>query len=583
MNGLLPILPKILQQPPAWVTDFYSKFHVSKARFDAIYAVHPENERRFLTLANWLREKVFPIGCFAGAGISKPYNFPDWKEFLGQSAEKMGLAAEIAPLLEAYRFPEAAQLLEDSNPQAFEQIIRGRFSHRNIVPELRGVGACLPFLSFHYLITTNFDFVLEGIYQMAGMQLKPVFYGANPSFVRAAVTEDLVPLLKIHGEYLQQKVLTSREYEQFYAADAPLAGHLAELFSEMPFLFVGFSLQDEYIRRALAAARDAAERRPIPHFALLHAQTEAEALARDAEFTELGVHPIWYLGPGHGMAETTLGTLAFMAWPNLDLWEVAEALETGDLKFGRNASERMVEARPQCHVSRMAYAYCLAGDVDWDERLLDRDYLLRASSRISEAIGAIGNFAEGYALRAMMYQQMFHLDLAVEDLTKAIELDSSLKPMLLALRGTLRFMFLDGRNEARTDFAQALELLPPEAAEHSLPAWMRFYIAVIDMKNGQDGAVDRLRAVMDEPTFQTPENKSFRTQIKNLLWLARPLYRFSFFRKHIFNQLNFNTRASGFAVWLGQSGIIHYFAKRQLRREARRAEKRRKKESARKA
>lgn len=101
----------------------------------------------------------------------------------------------------------------------------------------------LPFLFKGPAITTNFDRVLENVYQDAGRRFDQVILPGRRELEK-----------KIHGDIGREMIeyrsiiFTERQYQDNYEEGSELVNRLSKWFSSSPLLFLGCSLEeDEYL------------------------------------------------------------------------------------------------------------------------------------------------------------------------------------------------------------------------------------------------------------------------------------------------------------------------------------------------
>jgi hypothetical protein len=503
---------------PQWVIDFFSNFYISPDInfWEEIISIHPQNKIRLDELLTIIQNKPFPIGAFAGAGISKSYAMPTWGEFLTDAAKQMDAEGYIDQMLAECRYPEAAQVLEDHDADSFEDIIRKKFSHQQIVPQLLGVGSLLPFLPFDYLITTNFDNILEAIYHLAGMTINPVIYGAHPSFARAAQMEKMLPLLKIHGDYLNGRILTQRQYEKSYGKDSPLYSHLVDIFSTISFLFIGFSFTDVEIKEAL---KEAKAKSNIPHFVIIKANSREYALENDLSLTDLGVYPIWHTGD-HTQASKILGHFVNYLRKDFILGGLGICLShKGVLNNTLEDCEALLAERPGCHPYQLAYVNSLLSSVN-STSAEGFDEISEHIARIDKAIGRQTVSAEAYELRALLNLQRFSFDESYNDLTKAIKHGTTEPGSVYALRGVINLHYKLNSKEAKEDFITALTF--SKHMEPPLRQTVEFYLVTIAIYNCENNALANLQKFFLQKDLSS-EMIEIKKQLRSVIFGFRVL------------------------------------------------------------
>jgi hypothetical protein len=152
-------------------------------------------------------------------------------------------------------------------------------------------------------LTTNFDRVLETVFDEAGRRFDECVVGAPPSRVAQALHVNVALLWKLHGDFKGEadRVLTKSQYIEHYGHSDPTQFDwlkpLPRLFDNLlvgrPVLFLGSSLHQDRTVRILHAF---AQRHPgVGHYALLaHPGEEAQCLDRARALSNVGVRPLWF-------------------------------------------------------------------------------------------------------------------------------------------------------------------------------------------------------------------------------------------------------------------------------------------------
>lgn len=247
------------------------------------------------------RQSVIP---FVGAGLSRPTGFPLWGAFLkGLTAEYPAISDQVRGHLAAYRYEEAAQVILDRmGPDVFAEAVQNAFGSR--IRTLKGPVQLLPLLFRRGCLTTNFDYVLNRVYEASDCRLKGEFAGARLNEAPRRLADEPHCLLRLHGEAdsSQGRVLTGSEYDGCYGD----GGNYRELFklliANTSLLFIGCSLSVDRTVQVLREIKQAAVVETPRHFAFLPL---TEGMDREARRTELGqadIHPIWYPPEDHDQA-----------------------------------------------------------------------------------------------------------------------------------------------------------------------------------------------------------------------------------------------------------------------------------------
>ena len=137
------------------------------------------------------RNLVIP---FVGAGMSVPFGYPQWGEFLLKTAELVGKAdiESVKEHLGAGRYEEAAELLIIALEQrCFNDQMESYFGDEVRKSKiLSGAILQLPRLGSGPVITTNFDGLLEEAFRSQGHPFELVVTGSNPGQAIGALQQD---------------------------------------------------------------------------------------------------------------------------------------------------------------------------------------------------------------------------------------------------------------------------------------------------------------------------------------------------------------------------------------------------------
>jgi len=256
-----------------------------------------------------------PLGVipFVGAGMSAGFGFPQWGQFLNQIAKATTLRDEIASLIEAGDYVEAAERLEQHlHPDEFQRLIADTFEREPDPAKLdTGALSFLPFLTQGPVLTTNFDRVLEHAFRVAGRPFKEIIPGRYPDRTMAAIHRNQRALLKLHGEARDRtfRVFTNPEYEAAFDTGPVTLTSMAWLtFTNRPLLFLGCSLEQDRTVAVLQKVHD--ELGGLPHYAVLathHSFPRREE--RERQLRTMGISPLWFAPGDFDEIERLLGDL----------------------------------------------------------------------------------------------------------------------------------------------------------------------------------------------------------------------------------------------------------------------------------
>ena len=173
-------------------------------------------------LAALVEQMQTPVGIipFVGAGMSMPLGFPSWTAFLLEAANAAGKLGVVKRHIARGEYEEAAEILVKAlTPSGFQDRVEARFGDRVLVgKQLAGAVTELPLLNNGPVITTNFDRVLERVYQAAGCPFDSVVYHSKVNLSVQALGRNDSVLVKLHGDWAdpENRVLTASEYAKSY-------------------------------------------------------------------------------------------------------------------------------------------------------------------------------------------------------------------------------------------------------------------------------------------------------------------------------------------------------------------------------
>src|SRR5256714_6837550 len=200
---------------------------------------------------------------FVGAGLSIPFGFKGWQQFLLAQGKSAGIEKKIKQRIKDGEYEEAAQdLLNALAHRAFSDALSDAYGdHKLVGVSLQGTVCYLPRLASGPVITTNFDRVLEKAFEESDARFESVVWGAKAEIAQKAVYQNKRMLLKLHGDIEDRtdRVLTLSEYRKNYGvADPfridfkkPLPNLLQLLLTGRPVLFLGCSLNQDRVVKLL--------------------------------------------------------------------------------------------------------------------------------------------------------------------------------------------------------------------------------------------------------------------------------------------------------------------------------------------
>ena len=262
----------------------------------------PENANAIDALQRRLTQNPNIIP-FIGAGLSKPFGYPDWLEFLQEGGDLAGKRAEVDDLVSQGDYESAMSVIhEELEGIAYFDFLRRTFDPREASGETWNAAVrFLPAMPKTPIVTTNIDGVLEQVFGEHGSPLE-VIVGARRDRIRIAIEEKQRCLIKLHGDYRDRldQILTSKDYEEHYGRDTrarkqlPFAGIVQNLLAGNSFLFLGFRMEE----RTSKLLKSIAEQGGLhSHWILLPRSSKPAYRERAKELGRSNVRTLWYDEP----------------------------------------------------------------------------------------------------------------------------------------------------------------------------------------------------------------------------------------------------------------------------------------------
>lgn len=258
-----------------------------------------DNEGRFLRLKEiYASGSVIP---FIGAGMSMKSGYPSWSGFLNKVLNETQVEKEeFTGLIDSGQYERAAQLLYDSLPAgSFLEHVENAFG---IERQISGCLQKLPFIFKSAVVTTNFDSLLEKVYQSSDLRgFEEVLLAGDAVDFPKVLGEGRKALVKLHGNARssRNRVLVQSEYDLHYGANKTLETVINAI-SSQTLLFIGCSLTVDRILICLKTIADSRGIENIPkHYAFLRLDEPDQRLERRDQLAECNIHPIWYVDDDH--------------------------------------------------------------------------------------------------------------------------------------------------------------------------------------------------------------------------------------------------------------------------------------------
>ena len=199
---------------------------------------------------------------FAGAGLSRPSGFVDWKELLRELAEEIHLDVD-----------KEADLVEVAQYYCNEKRGRGELNTKilnRFITESQENSSInsLANMPIQTYWTTNYDHLLEDILSKYG---KRVDIKMSPQNLSTTLSESDAIVYKMHGDYLDPStcVITKDDYELYNEKRQLFTTALQGDLVSKTFLFIGFSFEDPNLKYILSRIRNLLDENRRTHYCLL--------------------------------------------------------------------------------------------------------------------------------------------------------------------------------------------------------------------------------------------------------------------------------------------------------------------------
>ena len=231
--------------------------------FEEIMAFHPDNEAVYEEIKGLLiGKRLVP---FVGAGLTQ-FAYYSWSDALKELSKKLtnrNNRTEVNALIKAGKTSDATKLLEAADKLAY---LRGESNLARDLARLFSPNkleqkwdqlpkepiSLLPHLFKELVITTNYDQVLETVYNNAGYPFDRSFLPGSTELLNRLRREGGARVLyKLHGTIVGEKieyarfVFTKTQYDKHYDKNSPLTKELKDYFKEKVMLFLGCSLNND--------------------------------------------------------------------------------------------------------------------------------------------------------------------------------------------------------------------------------------------------------------------------------------------------------------------------------------------------
>ncbi|WP_151834617.1 SIR2 family protein, partial [Acinetobacter junii] len=221
------------------------------------------------------------LAIFAGAGLSKPAGFVDWKNLLREVAEELDL--DIEKESDLVTLAQYHVNSKRNNRAKINQVIIDEFSKDISITENHRILARLPISTYW---TTNYDNLIE---KSLSEIRKVVDIKHEPIQLLTSLRKRDVVIYKMHGDYLHptKAIIIKDDYEKYLLNNGEFYTALRGDLLTKKFLFLGFSFADPNIDYILGKIRASYSEHHQTHYCILKRvqRLENEELA-DFEYRE---------------------------------------------------------------------------------------------------------------------------------------------------------------------------------------------------------------------------------------------------------------------------------------------------------
>ncbi|MBL4713628.1 MAG: SIR2 family protein [Alcanivorax sp.] len=184
---------------------------------------------------------------FAGAGLSIPAGYVNWKSLLKPLADELGIDIEAeTDLISLAQFH-----VNDNGRHRLNQEILDQLGKNSDPTENHKILARLPIETFW---TTNYDKLIEKSIEQTG-KIPDVKYTINQLATTRKGRDAVV--YKMHGDvdHSDSAVITKDDYERYFLDKGPYVNALSGDLVSKTFLFIGFGLSDPNLDYVLSRIR----------------------------------------------------------------------------------------------------------------------------------------------------------------------------------------------------------------------------------------------------------------------------------------------------------------------------------------
>ncbi len=244
-------------------------------------------------------------GLFIGAGLSINAGFPTWKELILELIDKVkketrtpvSKTDELTSLVNnPTKYLLVAEEIRDLLHTGLTKYIKVRFDDNKIEPT--SLHKKLFSIYHNYMITTNYDLLLENAYVKVNGRMPNVYTYKDASSINYNLYEREKFILKAHGDSSrapEEIILTEKDYRRIIYNERGYQSILQAMFSTSNILFLGVSLNDPEINLLLGFIHHIFHGGAPDHYALMQrdqvTETEIDRWRKDFKINIITYDP----------------------------------------------------------------------------------------------------------------------------------------------------------------------------------------------------------------------------------------------------------------------------------------------------
>jgi hypothetical protein len=222
------------------------------------------NKRHFKELISHCADgNVVP---FIGAGMSVPV-YKLWADVLmdvTKNSFDSTFPQKVKSCIDKNEYETAASLILDELGEGeFYSAMADEFSRDKIKSIKTMAVSMLPKIFSGLVITTNFEKMLEVVYDNANESFVGITYHTNDgNIINEVITKGIANnehfLIKIHGDIDSERslILTKEKYDEVYGNDTLFKHTLSKIFDSKQLLFLGCSLKNDRTMQIYKQVKD---------------------------------------------------------------------------------------------------------------------------------------------------------------------------------------------------------------------------------------------------------------------------------------------------------------------------------------